>query len=1166
MSRAIRIGNQTAISCGERMRPFEFALGHGFAAFEWFADKRWNADGSIDGWDEGDMDASARAWIRDIGKAHDVFFSVHAPWQANPLHPDGTPLLKRSVDFARDIGADLVNLHLYMEEGATAYVRSLEPTIRYAAAAGVRLSIENTPHTTPDDFNRTFARLREWDAAGSGHVGMCLDLGHANLCAATRNDYLRYLDRLAPEVPLIHLHVHENYGDADTHLTLFTGPSRVNDAGVRGLLERLRRRDYRGALILEQWPDPPELLVAAATRLQALLEAEPARSDTTVGRISNPPLTADESEVHPAEDAAFLRALAAAANEHKSWRGRLQWIRDRFADADFHLTLGHLATVAIFLRFLSTGEAKCVEDGGHFRPNRHAEAAQQIETALERLSTPDTAWILRRLYPHLPSWAEEFRRAEPLTRIRDIAHRNDIPSELKREIKDRLQNKLHRCAGPEDLRTSEELLARITAPGASYSPEFVREFRTFHGELQEFFNATALEARLRALGRSGDAACTEAITDFLTLKAKGRLPDNSLLTLLDRLTALRRLFADRMDRESHLRRSQLRMADVGLEDYAFTPLSECVNRLEETAPSAAWTALLRALTLTLDNLRLSQIDPEECAALRSELSAWAVEFSAADRFHLLRILATLARTRRLAEDHTDRVSRLFPPRVEELGRKLGVAEHAIKVFSEGAVRGHLVFQLSRLVELGVRTARDVLQLPPWETIVPGEGYGKLVRAASLSEVEGQKGPLLVLLERTDGDAELPAGVRGVALAHPIPLLSHLGVRARQARLPFAACSGTEHLDAFQHLLGKNVCLHVRPAGLSMEEVSASPGTAGRKMAVAAVSIPEVVLTGEARLLSLDRAETAICGAKATGARRLLELAHDSGGLFRAPRGLALPFGRMERCLDAVPAVAHDYSALQDQLPHTPPDKLDAALQRLRDVLSNLPVPDEIGRAVATFFGPGARLAVRSSANGEDLEHLAGAGLYDSVVNVSLGAVPRAIAQVWASLWTRRAAVSRTQAGIPHARLRMAVLVQEFVAPDLSFIMHTTNPLSGNRSEVLTELAVGLGETLASAALPGTPYRMLCHRPVGGGELLACATFGAALRPAPGDGEETVLSERLDYSKVPLSADRNVARRLGERLAAIAAFLEDKLGRPQDVEGVCVGEEIYVVQSRPQQGL
>jgi signal transduction histidine kinase len=38
----------------------------------------------------------------------------------------------------------------------------------------------------------------------------------------------------------------------------------------------------------------------------------------------------------------------------------------------------------------------------------------------------------------------------------------------------------------------------------------------------------------------------------------------------------------------------------------------------------------------------------------------------------------------------------------------------------------------------------------------------------------------------------------------------------------------------------------------------------------------------------------------------------------------------------------------DQLPHTPPDQLDAALGRLRDVLSKLPVPDEIGRAAGVI--------------------------------------------------------------------------------------------------------------------------------------------------------------------------------------------------------------------------
>ena len=122
MSERIRIGNQTAIACTDRMEPFEFALLNGFDAFEWFADKRVDA-GKVFGWDEPDMDDGARRWIRDTGKARDMCFTVHAPWQANPLHPDGARLLMRSIDFARDIGADLVNLHLYMDDGALGYVR-----------------------------------------------------------------------------------------------------------------------------------------------------------------------------------------------------------------------------------------------------------------------------------------------------------------------------------------------------------------------------------------------------------------------------------------------------------------------------------------------------------------------------------------------------------------------------------------------------------------------------------------------------------------------------------------------------------------------------------------------------------------------------------------------------------------------------------------------------------------------------------------------------------------------------------------------------------------------------------------------------------------------------------------------------------------------------------
>ena len=92
---------------------------------------------------------------------------------------------------------------------------------------------------------------------------------------------------------------------------------------------------------------------------------------------------------------------------------------------------------------------------------------------------------------------------------------------------------------------------------------------------------------------------------------------------------------------------------------------------------------------------------------------------------------------------------------------------------------------------------------------------------------------------------------------------------------------------------------------------------------------------------------------------------------------------------------------------------------------------------------------------------------------------------------------------------------------------------------LVELAAGLGEILASASIPGTPYRMICDRNTGAVQLLACATFSVALRPAIESGSSGLIQEWLDYSRVPLSADPDAAQRLGQRLAAIAATAPDR---------------------------
>lgn len=138
--------------------------------------------------------------------------------------------------------------------------------------------------------------------------------------------------------------------------------------------------------------------------------------------------------------------------------------------------------------------------------------------------------IVRKIHPCLPSFKSEFTAPVPLTRIRDIAHRNDIPHDLKvtswrpvtirysfftrshywfigeynlyvfdwsstfqQEIKHTIQNKLHRNAGPEDLIATESMLTRITKNPGEYSQAFVEQFKIFYRELKDFFNAGRLD-------------------------------------------------------------------------------------------------------------------------------------------------------------------------------------------------------------------------------------------------------------------------------------------------------------------------------------------------------------------------------------------------------------------------------------------------------------------------------------------------------------------------------------------------------------------------------------------------------------------------------------------------------------------------------------------------
>ena len=1140
----IRIGNQTAFSAERVALPFEFAVDHGFDAFEWFPDKKESGAG----WTVRDIPAEVRSSIKATAEARDIRLSVHAPWPSDPLNGDAGQSFNESIDFAKQIGASLFIAHLRTDLGIGAYAEALRPFMPLLREAGIGLAIENTVLTSPRDMTAIFRHLSGFGEDTASRVGICLDLGHANLCRETRNDYLRFFDMLGPEVPIVHVHLHENYGDHDSHLTIFTGPAGKDSSGITVLVERLKKRNFSGSIILEQWPSPEGLLVEARNRLREIIAGEPAAKPARGN--------AGQEEI--------VAKFAEANSRLLSWRKRLEWVLNLLSGAKGRPDIDLLVSVAVYLRFIGTGAVPCGEDGGHYRPSHHARISEHLYRRLLAAETDDNRFVMRKIYPWLPAFDTEFKRAEPLTLIRDIAHRNDIPRELKQEIKTTLQNKLHRSAGPEDLAVSSALLERITAPGASYPQAFIAEFRRFHEELKDFFNAGSLKELLLRIVEKDEFGDVPLLYEFIAvLDSPGK--DRDALKALEILTGIRARLVPQSLTDSGAADLRLQIADIRLEEQAFVLLSEIANEIDERKAGGEfpWEKALRASLFATANVRLGGFETQECGAIESELKAEASVFDSKRRDSLLRLKASADRCLRLAESYRDSVLALFPEKAKKLGEALGVAQQAITVYAEADIRSHPVFQLTKLVSLLLGEIRLQAVLPSRQIIVPGHATGTLLPGASLSSLPAEYAQQAVaLVARATGEEEIPPYVEGIVVTTETPLLSHLAVRARQNGTVFIFCGERERLEELRGFSGKQVSIAAAGENFTVSPADSGPCAEEDRVQAKppAVVTPAVAETEEA-LIAVDQITSPLGGGKAYGARRLSEVSQLSGAGFFAPGGLVIPFGVMERSLRTNSALAEEYASLAGKMDRLSPAERKEGLGRLKDLVMRIDLPGEVPEGITRHFGRDCRLMVRSSSNCEDAEELAGAGLYDSVVNVPLSGAVRAVLRVWASLWNERAADARRYAGILHGSCRMAVLIQPVLSADLSFVMHTVNPVSGAGDEILIELAAGLGETLASGRESGSPFRVVYRKKAGTVETLSFASYSFSARPAPAGG---TLRERIDYSNISFAFDDDFRKTTATRIGGVGEFAARAIGRPLDIEGLLRNDEIYLVQARPQQ--
>jgi alpha-glucan,water dikinase len=311
-------------------------------------------------------------------------------------------------------------------------------------------------------------------------------------------------------------------------------------------------------------------------------------------------------------------------------------------------------------------------------------------------------------------------------------------------------------------------------------------------------------------------------------------------------------------------------------------------------------------------------------------------------------------------------------------------------------------------------------------------------------------------------------------------------------------------------------------------------------------------------LGLERFEAGVVGRKSLNLRRLTG---EVPSWISVPRSVAVPFGVFERVRKA--GVNRETARLYDRLVERVEAGPNGALQELKRVVLSLEAPQGLVESL---------LAVMAEAGLPEPED------------------PREawtrIKQVWASTWNERAFLSRKARGMEHGHLRMAVLIQEVVDAEYGFVIHTANPLSGNREELYAEVVLGLGETLVGNH-PGSAFRMACPKGeldsrvlafpsksfglYGSGLIFRSDSSGEDLAGYAGAGlyDSFLLRPpeevRLDYAEEPLVRDRAFQKEFGAHLTRVGMAIEDLFGTPQDIEGAHTRGRTHVVQTRPQVG-
>ena len=901
----------------------------------------------------------------------------------------------------------------------------------------------------------------------------------------------------------------------------------------------------------------------------------------------------------------FINLLITKNEEKKTWREKLSLVCDLVNDNNDNNQI--ISIIAAYLYFINSGQIKCNEDGTHFRPNHSSQHAfnifkklyKQIFSNSEEMNENSFSIIAHSILRNLPSFNEQFMVSVPLTRIRDIAHRSDIPRDLKQEIKHKLQNKLHRNASPDDLIVCEYFINKIK--NADYSEAFKQEFYIFYEELKGFFNSNNLDNLLNKFKEISEENLNKTQEIINVLNSNDLIKKIEVITNFRENVCIKIIKNEILNEEDKIQKTLLQTTsnlDIELENKLFVIISEYIYNLTKNIninkfEKNYFKNLLNLFNFCLKNIEISQISKMQIENLRLDFEYFNNinnKKENLNRFEMLQMKSIVERGNNISLEICSNLEHYFDlNNLIFLGNKLSINKKSVLVFVESFIRSNIIFQFSKCCDLLMIIIRDNLNLPPFNIINMGKVEGEFYYYENIDSFNkanlDESHEKILFIENSDGTEEIPKNVVGILLNQDLSQLSHISIRVRQSGAAFCCVLEPKifknYVNSFKNKdFVAFECLNESKINVKKTEKKEKKEKNEKneeKNEEIKLNVEESNEIDENVLIySMKDENIKNTGSKFEKIKKLYEISEKSK-LFQTPFSMCIPndiykyyFNLfIEKNSDKLNKLEQtDLKNLELESENFKNDFINFIISLHKENDSKLnSILTSISNNFSSIKTNNNLLAIRSSSNLEDNSNQAGAGLFDSYLNIDLNnheEIIEKIAKVWASVFNSRAIINRRKLNIETKLAKMAVIIMQMTEPDFCYVIHTMNPINGNSNEVYLELAVGLGETLAQSNQKGAPFRLIYNRSEDSLNVMNLSSYNYEIE------KKSNKCKIVEYRNENLMKNEEFLIDVGKKLGKIGVFIENEISEEkvgQDIEGnFMINEDegnFFIVQTRPE---